>query len=191
MLIVVSWNMAEKEEFWSLLRTSRGDALVLLATFLLTIFVDLMTGIAVGVVMGALLFMHRMAEAVDIETAESLDDVADEPGERYDPERATDRDMMVYRISGAFFFGATARVLTVLERVGKPPRRLVLDLSDVPIIDTTAARSLNAFVKKLNRAGTTVYFAAARPKARHALVLAGLKPPLVRYAASVAEVEKS
>jgi SulP family sulfate permease len=189
-LIVVSWNMAEKEEFWSLLRTSRGDALVLLATFLLTIFVDLMTGIAVGVVMGALLFMHRMAEAVDIDASESLDDVADEPGERYDPERATDRDMMVYRISGAFFFGATARVLTVLERVGKPPRRLVLDFSDVPIIDTTAARSLNAFVEKLNRAGTTVYFAAARPKARHALVLAGLKPPLVRYAASVAEVEK-
>ena len=61
-LAVVAWNMAEKEEFWSLLRTSRGDAAVLLATFLLTIFVDLMTGITVGVVMGALLFLHRMAE---------------------------------------------------------------------------------------------------------------------------------
>jgi SulP family sulfate permease len=55
--------MAEKEEFWSLLRSSRGDAVVLLSTFLLTIFVDLVTGIAVGVVLGALLFLHRMAEA--------------------------------------------------------------------------------------------------------------------------------
>ncbi|MFZ0056807.1 MAG: SulP family inorganic anion transporter, partial [Pseudolabrys sp.] len=51
-LAVVAWNMAEKEEFWSLLRSSRGDAVVLLATFLLTIFVDLITGIAVGVVLG-------------------------------------------------------------------------------------------------------------------------------------------
>src|SRR5262249_40058593 len=66
-LAVVAWNMAEKEEFWSLLRSSRGDAIVLLSTFLLTIFVDLVTGIAVGVVLGALLFLHRMAEAVEVD----------------------------------------------------------------------------------------------------------------------------
>ncbi len=189
-LAIVAWNMAEKEEFWSLLRTSRGDAAVLLATFLLTVFVNLITGIAVGVVMGALLFLHRMAEAVEIDGA-SLDDVADDalPRERYDPGRATDRDVMVFRISGAFFFGATARVLTVLERVGVPPRVLVLDFTDVPLIDTTAARSLVAFVKKIERAGTEIYFAAARPKVRHTLTQAGLKPPLVRYAASAAEVK--
>jgi len=188
-LAVVAWNMAEKEEFWSLLRTSRGDAAVLLATFLLTIFVNLMTGIAVGVVMGALLFLHRMAEAVEIDTA-SLDDVADNAGprERYDAKTATDRDIMVYRISGAFFFGATALVLTVLERMGTP-RVFVLDFSDVPLIDTTAARSLVAFVKKIERAGTQVYFAAARQNVRRTLNQAGLKPPLVRYAASAADVK--
>jgi hypothetical protein len=48
-LAVVAWNMAEKEQFWPLLRSSGGDAVVLLSTFLLTIFVDLVTGIAVGV----------------------------------------------------------------------------------------------------------------------------------------------
>ncbi|HZD89958.1 MAG TPA: STAS domain-containing protein, partial [Pseudolabrys sp.] len=187
-LMVVSWNMAEKEEFWSLLRSSRGDAAVLLATFLLTIFVDLMTGIAVGVVMGALLFLHRMAEAVEVEAHGALDDVADDPSERYDAARATSRDVMVYKISGAFFFGATARVLQVLERMGATPR-FVLDFSDVPMIDTTAARSLVALVKKLERGGTTVFFAAVRPNVRHALVRVGLKPPLVRYAASVAQAK--
>jgi SulP family sulfate permease len=189
-LAIVAWNMAEKEEFWSLLRTSRGDAAVLLATFLLTVFVNLITGIAVGVVMGALLFLHRMAEAVEIDGA-SLDDVADdaEPRERYDPDRATDRDIMVFRISGAFFFGATARVLTVLERVGVPPRVLILDFADVPLIDTTAARSLVAFARKIERTGTEIYFAAARPKVRHTLTQAGLKPPLVRYAASAADAK--
>lgn len=187
-LIVVAWNMAEKEEFWAMLRTSRGDAAVLLATFLLTIFVDLLTGIAAGVGMGALLFMHRMAEAVEVDSGTaSLSDVADdaEPLERYDPSQATDRDVVIYKISGAFFFGATARVLTALERTGNPPRVLVLDFSDVPMIDTTAAHSLEGFARKLSRGGTHVYFAAARSNIRHTLMQAGLKPPLARYAASV------
>src|SRR4029077_7429806 len=70
--------MAEKEEFWSLLRSSRGDAIVLLSTFLLTIFVDLVTGIAVGVVLGALLFFHRMAEAIEGDVVHStIEDIAD------------------------------------------------------------------------------------------------------------------
>ncbi|MGC1465653.1 MAG: SulP family inorganic anion transporter [Pseudolabrys sp.] len=190
-LAVVAWNMTEKEEFWSLLRTSRGDAAVLLATFLLTIFVNLMTGIAVGVVMGALVFLHRMEEAIEVENGPaSLDDMADsaEPRGHYDAERATDREIMVYRISGAFFFGATARVLQALERVGATPRIFVLDFTDVPLIDSTAARSLVAFVNKLKRAGTAVYFTAARKNVHSVLNQAGLKPPLVSFAASTADV---
>jgi SulP family sulfate permease len=183
-LAVVAWNMAEKEEFWSLLRSSRGDAVVLLSTFLLTIFVDLVTGIAVGVVLGALLFLHRMAEAVEIDGGRSLEDIADGADrQRYDPALATNRDVIFYRISGAFFFGATARVLTVLERLGATPRLLVLDFEDVPLIDSTAAHSLVAFVNKIKRSGTKVIFAAARPPVRRTLIRAGLKPPLVSYAA--------
>jgi SulP family sulfate permease len=188
-LAVVAWNMAEKEEFWSLLRSSRGDAVVLLSTFLLTIFVDLVTGIAVGVVLGALLFLHRMAEAVEIDGGRSLEDIADGADrQRYDPALATNRDVIFYRISGAFFFGATARVLTVLERLGATPRLLVLDFEDVPLIDSTAAHSLVAFVNKIKRSGTKVIFAAARPPVRRTLIRAGLKPPLVSYAVSSAHV---
>ena len=190
-LLIVSWNMAEKEEFWSLLRTSRGDAAVLLATFLLTIFVDLITGIAVGVVLGSLLFLHRMAESVDIQ-AGGIEDVADSrDSTKYDAEAASDRDVIVYRISGAFFFGATAHVLTALERIGQPPRLLILDFTDVPLIDTTASRSLHAFVKKLTKSGTEVCFAAVRQNVRHQLATAGLKPPLMRYAASVSAARKA
>lgn len=65
-LAVVAWNMAEREDFVVLLATSAGDRLVLLATFLLTIFVDLATGIAVGVVLGAFVFLNRMAESVEV-----------------------------------------------------------------------------------------------------------------------------
>jgi SulP family sulfate permease len=60
---------------------------------------------------------------------------------------------------------------------------LVLDFEDVPLIDSTAAHSLVAFVNKIKRSGTKVIFAAARPPVRRTLIRAGLKPPLVSYAA--------
>lgn len=58
-LVVVAWNMAEKNEFGRLLRTSVGEAAVLLATFLLTIFIGLTEAIAVGCLLAALLFVIR------------------------------------------------------------------------------------------------------------------------------------
>src|SRR5438105_11609652 len=89
-LVVVAWTMAEKQEFATLLRSSWGDAIVLLATFLLTIFRDLTEGILVGFALGAVLFIHRMAEMTGIEERTPLV-AADRPddgnGERvpYDP----------------------------------------------------------------------------------------------------------
>lgn len=188
-LIVVAWHMAEKNAFRALIVSSRGDAVVLLTTFLLTIFVDLTTAIGVGVVLGALLFLHRMAETVEVRGGLHLvgEDVADSAS-NFDPERATARDVMVYRISGAFFFGATARVTLILERLAANPKIFVLDFSDVPLIDSTAAYSLNAFTDRLRRNGTEVYFAATRKEVRKALKQAGLRPPRVKYVASPADV---
>jgi len=79
------------------------------------------------------------------------------------------------------------RVLTVLKRVDATPRTLVLDFEDVPLIDSTAAYSLVAFVNKIKRSGTAVIFAGARPAVRRILSRAGLKPPLVRYAATAGD----
>lgn len=186
-LVVVAWGMADRAEFALLLRTSIADALVLLATFLLTIFVDLLTGIGVGVVLGAFLFMHRMAESISVDGGPKFvrDDVSDSMNGRpsYAGNTLPD-DVMVYRISGAFFFGATARVNMILDRVVKPPRIFVLDFSDVPFIDITAAAALERFVQRLHKAGTKVYFAGVRPHVRRAFKLPGLRGRAVRYAAN-------
>lgn len=187
-LTVVAWNMAEKDEFASLLRTSWGDATVLLATFLLTIFEDLTVAIGIGVTLGAFLFLHRMAEAVEVEGGGSMiaNDEADTTGvarTAYTPQ-TFNGGAMVYRISGAFFFGATAAVSAVLDRIGTHPKVFVLDFTDVPLVDTTAAKTLEAFVHKLHHSGTQVYFAGARQSVRRTLLMAGLRKPLVHYAAT-------
>ena len=187
-LVVVAWNMAEREDFVVLLGASPGDRLVLLSTFLLTVFVDLSTGIAVGVVLGAFQFLHRMAETIEVETQRQLiaEDRADRlgNGRTGDEPAASDREIIIYRISGAFFFGATAAVSSVLDRIGQLPRVLVLDFSDVPIVDSTAAKSLERFARKLAHAGTHVVIAGASRGVRRSLLLVGLRKPLVRYARS-------
>jgi len=188
-LAVVAWNMAEKAEFASLLRASWGDATVLMATFLLTIFADLTTAIGVGVTLGAFLFLHRMAETVEVEGGGSLvaEDAADGSGDdrtAYRP-NAFNGDVAVYRISGAFFFGATAAVSSVLDRIGAHPKTFILDFAEVPLVDSTAAKALEGFVHKLRNGGTEVYFTSARKNVRRALLSAGLRKPMVRYASSI------
>jgi len=185
-LAVVAWNMAEKDEFASLLRASWGDATVLMATFLLTIFEDLTTGIAVGVTLGAFLFMHRMAEDVGVAAGGPLvaEDTADDTG----PARTAyeyGSDILVYRITGALFFAATASVSSVLDRIGEHPKAFILDFEDVPLVDSTAAHSLEAFVLRMKRAGTRVYISSARPGVRRALRSAGLRSPEITYAPSI------
>ena len=185
-LAVVAWSMADRSEFALLLRNSRPDALILLATFLLTIFVDLLTGIGVGVVLGSFLFLHRMAETVEVEGDPKFirEDAADHANGRTSEGPIPD-DVMVYRISGAFFFGATARVNVILDRVAKPPRVFVLDFSEVPFIDITAAAALQRFVRRLQKAGTQIYFAGVRPHVRRSFGLPGLRGRAVRYVPTI------
>lgn len=192
-LAVVAWNMFEKHEFGTLLGASRGDAIVLLATFLLVVFRDLTEGILVGFAIGALLFLHRMAQAIAIEAPRPLieedepDTVAGTERKPYDSALASDPDVIVYRISGAFFFGAAATVAAALDRIAEHPKAYVIDFSAVPIIDSTAAATIEGFVRKASRHGARVYISGALPPVRRALLTHGLRPPRVRYRTRLSE----
>jgi SulP family sulfate permease len=192
-LAVVAWNMAEKYAFATLLRASRGDAVVLLTTFLLVIFRDLTEGILVGFGIGALLFLHRMAQTVEVENARPLID-EDKPdsvnsnGRRpYDVDLATNPDVAVHRISGAFFFGAAANVGAALDRIGEHPKAYVIDFSAVPVIDSTGAATIGGFVHKAHCRGAPVYIAGTRPAIRRTLLVHGVRPPYVRFRKDLAE----
>ncbi|MFE0758977.1 SulP family inorganic anion transporter [Inquilinus sp. NPDC058860] len=187
-LAVVAWTMAEKHQFGILIRASVGDAVVLLATFGLVVFRDLTEGILVGFGLGALLFLHRMAQAVQVDRP----DIADDRGNGdvrppYDPALATDRDVVAYKISGAFFFGAAAGVAAALDRIGEHPKAYVVDFSAVPVIDSTAAATIEGFARKARRQGATVYIAGARRPILRALLTHGVRPPLVRFKSDPAD----
>ena len=179
-LAVVAWNMAEKYEFLSLLRSSRGDAVVLLATFLLTVFRDLTEGIVVGFALGAVLFIRRMAGATGIEALADRPDAADRRAP-YDAKLATDEEVVVYRLSGAFFFGTASILNAVLDRIGDRHKALVVDFSAVPFVDSTAANAIAAIARKAGRHKVRVFVTGATPAVRHALLAAGARRPQVRY----------
>jgi SulP family sulfate permease len=190
-LVMVAWNMAEKQEFATLIRSSRGDATVLLATFLLTIFRDLTEGILVGFALGAVLFINRMADMTGIEAATPLvtDDRADDGnGERvpYDASLAADPDVLVYRITGAFFFGAASTVATVLDSIADSRKAFVVDFAAVPFLDSTAANAMSRVAAKARRQGIKLFITGASPTVRRALLTHGVRPPRAKYRETIA-----
>jgi len=192
-LALVAWNMFELRAFVALMRASRGDAVVVLSTFLLVIFRDLTEGILVGFGLGVLLFLHRMAQAVEVQTGMPMvmEDQADNvPGQvrvPYDPAQSSDRDILVHRISGAFFFGSAATVAIALDRLAERPRAFVLDFSAVPLLDSTAASTVEGFVRKARRRRAAVHIAGAIRSVQEMLVNAGVAPPEVAFDRTVEE----
>jgi SulP family sulfate permease len=191
-LAIVAWNMAEKHEIAMLLRAHRGEAVVLVVTFLLVVFRDLTEGILAGFGLGAMLFLHRMAGAVEVDAAQPLvrPDEADRTGRMMQAggrEMRADPDILVYRISGAFFFGAASAVSAVLDRIGEHPRAYVVDFSAVPWLDSTACMAVLGFTRKAARAGAAVYLTGANPRVRRTLLAHGARRPEVRFRRSVAD----
>jgi SulP family sulfate permease len=134
-----------------------------------------------------------MAKAIEIDTGAAVvpRDQADDAGitrSVYEPAGSAG-GIVVYRITGAFFFGATATVGAVLDGISQLPKVFILDFEHVPLVDSSAAKVLRSSVTKLGRAGTVVYFTGAKPGVRAVLLKAGLRQPDVRYLANLADAE--
>jgi SulP family sulfate permease len=190
-LVIVAWNMAEKQEFALLIRSSRGDATVLLATFLLTIFRDLAEGILVGFALGAVLFINRMAQMTGVEADAPLvqadrADFADGDRVPYDSGLAADPDVLVYRITGAFFFGAASSVVAVLDSIADTRKAFVVDFAAVPFLDSTAAKAMSRVANKASRQGIRLYITGASPTVRRALLTHGVVRPRAIYRETIA-----
>lgn len=187
-LTVVAWNMVEKQACLVLLRSGWGDAAVLGTTFLLTVFRDLTEAIVVGFALGSLLFIHRMSQAaaVQAETPFVRQDAADR-GLAYDGARAADPQVVVYHITGAFFFGAAASIGSVLDRIQDAHRALVVDFAAVPFLDSTGAKVVEGLAHKTHRRGARLYVAGAGPGIRRALLAHGVRPPLATFTSTVDE----
>lgn len=155
-LMVVSYNMSEWRNFVSILKGSAFDILILLVTFLLTVLVDLTVAIEIGVVLSALLFMKRMADAGAGAEAEVDSDVL----ESYPN---LPKGLGIYEISGPFFFASAKQYGSTLKQIGMKSDALIIRMRHVPFIDSTGLHNLKDAVKGLQHSGTKVYLSGVQP----------------------------
>ena len=186
-LIYVSWNMAEKAAFLQLTRSSREDALIVLSTFLLTIFVDLATGILVGFAIGSVVFINRMAGSISLEAGSFLpgEDQADEARIKGEPTFAGSRDVAIYRISGAFFFGAASTVSAVMERVADQHKAFIVDVSGVPFLDSSGANAMEALARRAHKRGVILILAGGNEAVVKTLRAHGVRAPEAHFAMDI------
>jgi len=188
-LFMVAWGMSEYKRFLALLRMPNGDRAVLLLTFGLTVLVDLTVAIGVGVTVASLLFMARMAEAVEVDTSGKMDP-------DLDSEDMHQRDTLpagieVFRINGPFFFGVAGELLDTLRRVGATPKGIILRMRLVPLLDASGVQALEEFVEQARVSGSKVILSGVQPQPRSMLerVHLGSASGKVLYAADYASAQ--
>ena len=171
-LFLVAFNMGEWHEIPELLRLTKTDVGVWLVTFALTVFADLTVAVEVGIVMAALLFIHRVADTTTVERVTS---------EYVESGRAhilQDKDIppyvAIFRIHGPFLFGSTDKLETVTSDVAHLPEIVVLRLRNMTALDATGMRAIADLAAKLRAAGRHLVLCGARKQPAEVLRRGGL-----------------
>jgi SulP family sulfate permease len=171
-LFIVAYNMAEIRHFVRLVRKApRADAAILLITFFLTVFVDLIVAVNIGVILATLQFVRRMSSSVEVlqQTDTHLAHELNGQGmEKLPP------GVLVYAIEGPFFFGAVENFERVLLATHTEPRVLVLRLRRVPFMDITGLLALEEVIREMMRRGVRVILCEANQRVRNKLDVAGV-----------------
>jgi SulP family sulfate permease len=171
-LFVVSWNMSEVPHFIKMVkRAPRADVIILLVTFSLTIFTDLMVAVNIGVILAMLQFLRRMASSVEVQqmTEEELQQEFAYAGFTNLPP-----NVLVYAVDGPFFFGAVDNFERVMTITHTDPQVLIIRLSRVPFIDITGLQALEEVIIDLQQRRVTVMLTGANAKVLAKLNKAGL-----------------
>jgi SulP family sulfate permease len=166
LLLLVAWNMSESKHFIHLVRVApRGDVVVLLTCFGLTVLFDMVVSVTAGIVLAALLFMKRMAEVSGVTAVDSGHPDLKEP---------LPRGVVLYDIAGPLFFGAAQKAMSALKAVERRDVKVVvLDMEHVPAMDATGIVALESLVKRLNEAGIKVILVGVKGQPLRALARAG------------------
>ncbi|MBM7600391.1 SulP family sulfate permease [Virgibacillus halotolerans] len=172
-LMIVAFNMSEYKSFWHILRFKSSDSLVLAATFLLTVFVNLTVAVQIGLLLAMVSFIKRMSEVFEIEKV--IPALAKDENRETSEIESKCPQLAFYTVTGALFFGAADKFETIITRsINKRPTVLILKIRHVPMIDATAEANLGSLVKDFNKIGGTVLIAEANEAVIKVLQTSGL-----------------
>ncbi|HLW19910.1 MAG TPA: SulP family inorganic anion transporter [Cyclobacteriaceae bacterium] len=182
-LVVVAWHMGEWHHFFSMMKSNRMDVIVLLTTFFLTVFFDLIIAIQIGMVLASFIFMKRMSEATSIYKSSDLMHLNDTENEvLFEDELASiPEGVALYEINGPLFFGASQKFQEVIGDLHQRPKILILRMRNVPFIDATAINRLGEMCSQLQSKGTTIIISGANHDVKKELLKANVYSQLGKY----------
>jgi len=176
-LVFVAYNMSEWHSFKALLRAPKSDVTVLLATFFLTVFIDLVVAIEIGMVFAALLFMKRMADVTTDGFKFTHDKIADDDTElKFYLERENihlPKGIGIYEINGPFFFGIADTFLENALQYRRPVPVLIIRMRYVPAMDATGLHALTRLYDKCTEVGTRMVLSGVNEQPRKVMTKAG------------------
>jgi sulfate permease, SulP family len=141
--------MGEWHQFKRMMRWPKSDAAVFLTAFALTVLIDLTVAVEVGMVLAAVLFIKRISETTQI----TRDEEFPESEEERAPAKDVPEGVQVFRLFGAFTFGAADKLETSLKRVRQQPEVLILRMRQVLAMDATGLNALEDLCGRMHRKG--------------------------------------
>ncbi|MEF9934865.1 MAG: SulP family inorganic anion transporter [Clostridium sp.] len=162
-LIVVSYNMAEIENFKALLKAPKSDVVLLLVTFSLTVVFDLVIAIEVGMVLAAFLFIKSMCEATDIQCVNSISLSNDK------------LTSITYKINGPLFFGVVQNLVEDVKRDSNRCSEIIIDMRNTCSIDSSGIDALNKIYSICLVKGVRLKVMNIHDQPKHALKRIGFK----------------
>ncbi len=171
-LFVVSWNMSEARHFIRMIRRApQADVAILLITFFLTVFADLVVAVNIGVILATLHFLRRMSSSMEVKQAtdqELKHELSSGGMSRLPP------GVQVYSVEGPFFFGAVENFERALANTHSDPCVLVIRLRWVPFMDITGLQTLEEVIGNFKKRGVRVMVTGANERVRKKLERAGI-----------------
>lgn len=171
-LFVVAYNMSELKHFKRMVqRAPRADVAILLITFSLTVFSDLVIAVNIGVILAMLQFMRRMASSVEVQQVvehELEEELRANGHARLPP------GTLIYTIEGPLFFGAAETFERVLAQTHTDPRLLIIRLKRVPFMDITGLQVLEEVIQQLHKRHIVVKLCEANTKVLNKLDRVGI-----------------
>jgi SulP family sulfate permease len=171
LLVVVAYNMGEWHEIPSLLKLTKADIAVWIATFALTVVADLTVAVEVGMVLAALLFIRRVANTTSVARVTST---LIEEGRQHSLQGVDVPDYAaVYRIHGPFLFGTTDKLDRIIDVLDTLPPIVIVRLRHVPAMDASGLQALEDLADRVHASGRTLLLCGAREQPASLMERAG------------------
>lgn len=167
-LVVVSYNMSGWRSFIAIFKGPKGDSLVMVITFLLTVLIDLTVAIGIGMVLAILILLKRVLDASEINL---IDDKNRHPEST---KLNLPKCIEVYEIEGPFFFGIANRFDETMRNMPGNPRARIIRMRMVPFVDTTAIHNLKTMIELHKESQTQIILSGVQPAVLETLRQSGV-----------------